>query len=160
MNDSKPKQDPEPASDSEPTRDSEPTATEELVKAAGHLRKAASAFIDRVARDSRVQHATAKADQVAGKIDPAVRAATREAERMVQKLRDAANPIARHAVDELADLTRDAERTLEQLKDTASPVARQLSQDLVKLKDKLGAALRDAEPSPAEKPEPSSDDAP
>lgn len=64
-------------------------AKEEIVEAIGHFKNAASILFGRATSD------------------PAVKTATKEAERVVRKIGDAAEPIAKELTSELGRLTRD-----------------------------------------------------
>ena len=73
--------------DEKPDAD-EPRAKDELLEAIDHLRNAATILFDRAARD------------------PAVERATEEADKVLTKIADSAEPVARQVTSEVARLTK------------------------------------------------------
>ena len=74
--------------DADSPEGTEPRAKDELLEAIDHLRNAATIFFDRAARD------------------PAVERATEEADKVLTKIADSAEPVARQVTSEVARLTK------------------------------------------------------
>ncbi len=103
--------------DNRDDRDDKPegNAKDELFEAFSHFRKAANIFIDKATHD------------------PTVKSATVEAERVIQKVGDAAEPIARQVADEF-----------QKVGGAAEPIARQFADELHKMTSLLANAVQDA----------------
>ncbi len=88
------------ADQDEEEKDADSSAKNELLEAVDHFRRAANILFDRASKD------------------PAVRTATEEAERVIKKLGDTAEPLARQLTSELAKLTK---RITDTVTETAHP---------------------------------------
>jgi hypothetical protein len=80
----------------EPGAEKSPAAKEELFEAIDHFKRAANILFDRAAKD------------------PAVKSATVEAERVIKKLGDTAEPLARQLTDEIGRLTKRISETVQE----------------------------------------------
>jgi len=90
----------EPSAERQPE---DPDAKRELFEAIDHFKNAASILFDRATND------------------PAVKSATTEAERVIQKLGTTAEPLARQLTGELSRLTKRVTETVEGRRKSESP---------------------------------------
>jgi hypothetical protein len=98
-----------------------PNAKDELFEAIDHFKNAASILFDRAAKDPGVRSATKEAEKILDKINDA-------AEPVVKKVGEAAEPLAKQLTGELSKLTRNVLDAVEgKRKSDAPPPAKKKS---------------------------------